>query len=128
MTATVMKINSGSILGRIEKTGLVVTGIIALVNVLLGSPEIALGVVAGGILATVNFFTIKLVVRAIVSNLYSKGFSIFVITVKLAILIAIVISLFTFTRLNIYGFLIGIMGVLIVIIGESLRGAKNGTL
>ncbi|GIW47577.1 MAG: hypothetical protein KatS3mg078_1454 [Deltaproteobacteria bacterium] len=128
MTATVMKINSGSILGRIEKTGLIVTGIIALVNLLLGSPEIALGVVAGGILATVNFFTIKLVVRAIVSNLYSKGFSIFIIMVKLAILIAIVISLFVFTRLNIYGFLIGIMGVLIVIIGESLRGAKNGTL
>lgn len=128
MTATVMKINSGSILGRIEKTGLIVTGIIALVNLLLGSPEIALGVVAGSILATVNFFTIKLVVRAIVSNLYSKGFSIFIIMVKLAILIAIVISLFVFTRLNIYGFLIGIMGVLIVIIGESLRGAKNGTL
>jgi hypothetical protein len=46
----------------------------------------------------------------------------------MATFIGIVVSLFIFARINIYGFLIGVMGVVIVIIGEGLRGNKNGAL
>jgi len=40
----------------------------------------------------------------------------------------LVISLFLLTKINIYGFLIGMVGVVIVIIGEALRGKKDGAL
>ncbi len=69
-----------------------------------------------------------MIVNAIVGRSYSKGFSIFAILIKMAILIGVVVSLFMFVRLNIYGFLIGVAGVVIVIIGEGLRGNKDAAL
>jgi hypothetical protein len=44
------------------------------------------------------------------------------------VLVALVVIFFLFTKLNIYGFFIGVSGVVIVIIGESLRGNKDGAL
>ena len=46
----------------------------------------------------------------------------------MAVFIAIVAALFIFAKVNLYGFFIGVTGVVIVIIGESLRGSKDGTL
>jgi membrane-bound ClpP family serine protease len=46
----------------------------------------------------------------------------------MAVFIAIVVVLFIFAKVNLYGFFIGVTGVVIVIIGESLRGSKDGTL
>jgi len=39
-----------------------------------------------------------------------------------------VAALFVFAKVNLYGFFIGVTGVVIVIIGESLKGSKDGTL
>jgi hypothetical protein len=46
----------------------------------------------------------------------------------MAVFIGIVVFLLIFTKINIYGFFIGVTGVVIVIIGESLRGNKDGAL
>ncbi|MGH7889974.1 MAG: hypothetical protein ACRENF_05425 [Thermodesulfobacteriota bacterium] len=115
-------------LGRVEKSGLIVTGLIIIANALLGSSALAFGAAVGGLLVIANFLAIRLVVGALIGNAYSKGFSVFIVLVKMAVLVAIVVSLFIFTKINIYGFFIGVTGVVIVIIGENLRGNKNGTL
>jgi hypothetical protein len=94
----------------------------------VGSRELAFGVAAGGVLFTANFVAIRFVVNALVSNTSSTGFGIFAFIVKMAIFIGIVASLFIFTDMNIYGFFIGVTGVVIVIIGESLRRSTNGSL
>lgn len=128
MTTEIMKITSPITLGRVEKHGLIVTGILVAINALVGSRELALGAGVGGALAILNFLAIRLVVGALIGGAHSKGFSVFVLMIKMAVLICLVISLFLLTKINIYGFLIGMVGVVIVIIGEALRGKKNGAL
>ncbi len=115
-------------IGRVEKSGLIVTSILVIVNAVIGSDELAFGTAAGGLLFTANFLAIRLVVEIIVKNSYPKGFSIFAFLLKMIILIGIVFVLFLFTNINLYGFFIGVTGVVIVIIGEGLKGSKNGSL
>jgi hypothetical protein len=128
MTTRAMNLIKTRTLGRVEKSGLIVTAVLVIANALLGSSALAFGAAVGGLLVIANFVAIRFVVRALIGNAYSKGFSIFIVLIKMAILVGIVISLFMFTKINIYGFFIGITGVVIVIIGENLRENKNGTL
>jgi len=48
--------------------------------------------------------------------------------IKLLIFVLIVASLIIFAKINIYGFFIGVTGILIVIIGHGLRGKLDGSL
>jgi len=114
-------------LGRVEKGGLVVTAILVAINGLVGSQALALGVAVGGLLVIVNFLVIRLLAGALIGKAYTKVFGIFIVLVKTFVLIAFVASLFLFTKVNIYGFFIGVTGVVIVIIGESLRGNNDGS-
>lgn len=123
-----MKLARTPTLSRIEKQGLIVTLILVAANALLGSAELALGVGIGGALVLLNFLAINMVVNVLVGNAGSKSFGVFVLLVKMLVLVAIVVALFMFAKVNIYGFLVGVLGVVIVIIGESLRGNKNGAL
>lgn len=115
-------------LGKVEIYSLVVTAILVAVNYMLGSPQMALGVAAGGVLFTANFVAIRFVVNALVSNSSSVGFGIFAFIIKMSVLVGVVATIFIFTEINIYGFFIGITGVVIVIIGENLRRSTNGSL
>ena len=128
MTSTAMNITKNLTLGRVEKSGVVVTGILVLVNLILGSRALAIGVAVGGLLVIANFLAIRLLVGALIGKAYTKGYSIFILLVKMLVLVAMVVIFFLFTKLNIYGFFIGVSGVVIVIIGESLRGNKDGAL
>lgn len=124
-TASLINIPS---IGNVEIISLIVTAVLAVVSYLVGSRELAFGVAAGGVLFTANFVAIRFVVNALVSNTSSTGFGIFAFIIKMAIFIGIVVSLFIFTDINIYGFFIGVTGVVIVIIAESLRRSTNGSL
>lgn len=124
---TVSLINIPSI-GRVEKSGLVVTALLTVVNYLIGSKDLAVGTAAGGILFTANFMAIRFIVNALVAKSTPKAFAIFAFVVKMAVFIAIVIAMFLFAKVDLFGFFIGVTGVVIVIIGESLRGSKDGTL
>ena len=124
MTTAVMSVNKIFELSRIEKSALIVTIIIVALNSVLGYTDIALGAAAGGFLFTANIIAIRLVVNLLISQNQTKGFGIFAIILKLTLLVAISVALFVFTNLNIYGFFIGLSGVVIVLIGESLRGNK----
>jgi hypothetical protein len=128
MTSTAMNITKNSTLRRVEKSGIVVTGILALVNLILGSQALAIGVAVGGLLVIANFLAIRLLVGALIGKAYTKGYSVFILLFKMLVLVALVVILFLFTKLNIYGFFIGVSGVVIVIIGENLRGNKDGAL
>ncbi|MFA9408554.1 MAG: ATP synthase subunit I [Candidatus Dadabacteria bacterium] len=120
-------INIASV-GKVEIYSLIVTAILVVINYLLGSRQLALGVAAGGVLFTANFVAIRFVVNALVSNSSSVRFGIFAFIIKLAVLIGVVATIFIFTEINIYGFFIGVTGVVIVIIGENLRRSTNGSL
>ena len=128
MTSTAMNITKNLTLGRVEKSGVIVTGILVLANLILGSQALAIGVAVGGLLLIANFLAIRLLVGALIGKAYTKGYSIFILLVKMLVLVAMVVVLFLFTKLNIYGFFIGVSGVVIVIIGESLRGNRDGAL
>lgn len=120
-------INIASV-GKVEIYSLIVTAILVVINYLVGSPQMALGVAAGGVLFTANFIAIRFVVNALVSNSSSVGFGIFAFIIKMAVLIGVVATIFILTEINIYGFFIGVTGVVIVIIGENLRRSTNGSL
>ncbi|MEX1000264.1 MAG: ATP synthase subunit I [Thermodesulfobacteriota bacterium] len=120
-------INIASV-GKVEIYSLIVTAILVVINYLLGSQQLALGVAAGGVLFTANFVAIRFVVNALVSNSSSVRFGIFAFIIKMAVLIGVVATIFIFTEINIYGFFIGVTGVVIVIIGENLRRSTNGSL
>jgi hypothetical protein len=124
---TVSLINIPSI-GRVEKSGLVVTALLTVVTYLIGSKALAIGTAAGGLLFTANFMAIRFIVNALVAKSTPKAFAIFAFVVKMAVFIAIVIAMFLFAKVDLFGFFIGVTGVVIVIIGESLRGSKDGTL
>ena len=124
-TASLINIPS---IGRVERSGLAVTSILMVVCYFVGSRELAVGTAAGGILFTANFMAIRFLVNALISNSYPKRFGIFAFIIKMVVFIAIVAALFVFAKVNLYGFFIGVTGVVIVIIGESLKGSKDGTL
>jgi len=124
---TTSLINIPSI-GRVEKSGLIVTAILVAVSYLLGYKELALGIAAGGILFTANFVAIRFIASALISNSHPKGFGIFALIIKMLIFIGIVVSIFMFAEISIYGFFIGVTAIVIIIVGESLRGSKDGTL
>ncbi|MGB7291398.1 MAG: ATP synthase subunit I [Thermodesulfobacteriota bacterium] len=128
MTSTPMNMTRNLTLGRVEKSGIVVTGILVLLTLILGSQALAIGVAVGGLLVIANFLAIRLLVGALIGKAYTKGYSIFILLVKMLVLVALVVIFFLFTKLNIYGFFIGVSGVVLVIIGESLRGNKDGAL
>ncbi len=127
MISKSMSLTKSFELGRVEKGGLVVTAILVGINGLVGSQALALGVAVGGLLVIVNFLVIRLLAGALIGKAYTKVFGIFIVLVKTFVLIAFVASLFLFTKVNIYGFFIGVTGVVIVIIGESLRGNNDGS-
>ncbi len=124
-TASLINIPS---IGRVERSGLAVTAILMVVCYFIGSRDLAVGTAAGGMLFTANFMAIRFLVNALVANSYPKGFGIFAFILKMAVFIAIVAALFLFAKVNLYGFFIGVTGLVIVIIGESLKGSKDGTL
>lgn len=114
--------------GTVEKAGLIVTALLVAVNYLIGSKELAVGTAAGGILFTANFMAIRFLVNAIIGKAYTKGFGIFAFVMKLAVFLGIVVAMFVFAKVDLFGFFIGVTGVVIVIIGVSLKGSKDGTL
>lgn len=113
-------------IGTVEKAGLIVTLALTAVCYVIGSSALALGAVAGGVLFTANFMAIRFLVTSMVTNSYPKAFSIFIFIIKMLVFIGIVVSIFLLGDVNIYGFFIGVTGVVLVIIGESLRGGKDG--
>src|SRR3970040_2031515 len=125
MTTEIMRITRPITFSRVEKHGLIVTGILVAINAIVGSSELALGAGVGGGLVLVNFLAIRLVVGALIGGAHSKGFSVFVLMIKMAVLIGLVISLFLLTKINIYGFLIGVAGGVIYFFFESLFGEKE---
>lgn len=128
MATIVSRLTQVPIFGRVEKNGLIVTAIIVVANAVLGSKELAYGAATGGILFIANFASIRFVVNALVKNSYPKSFAIFAFIIKIAVFICIAAAIFIFAKINIYGFFIGLTGVVIVIIGEGLKGNKNGAL
>ncbi len=115
-------------IGRVEKTGIIVTALLSGVSYLMGRGEFAAGVAAGGLLFALDFVAIRFIVNAMVTNKYSKAFAIFSFITKMAVFIAIIISIFMFSEINLFGFFVGITAFVIVIVGESLRGKSDGTL
>ena len=124
MTTTTMSQNNYFEFSRVEKSSLIVTLIIISINALLGYRDIALGVATGGLLFTANVVAIRFIVNLLIGQKQTKAFSIFAIVLKMILLVALAVGLFIFTKINIYGFFIGVTGVVIVLIGESLRGDK----
>lgn len=124
MTTTTMSQSNYFEFSRIEKSALIVTLIIISINVLLGYRDMALGVATGGLLFTANVVAIRFIVNLLLDQKQTKAFSVFAIILKMILLVALAVGLFVFTKINIYGFFIGVTGVVIVLIGESLRGNK----
>ena len=124
MTTTTMSQNNYIEFSRIEKSALIVTLIIISINALLGYRDMALGVATGGFLFTANIIALRFIVDLLIGQKQTKAFSIFAIVLKMILLVALAVGLFVFTKINIYGFFIGVTGVVIVLIGESFRGNK----
>lgn len=114
-------------LGAIEKYGLLLTAVLGGLCWALGYASLGLGVVVGGGLVVLNFFAIKLVVGVLIGRIESKRFAVFVMLLKMAAFVGLVLGIFLFTKVNIYGFLIGVLGVVLIIIAESMRGSANGS-
>ncbi|HSG32228.1 MAG TPA: hypothetical protein VLB82_11875 [Thermodesulfobacteriota bacterium] len=124
MTTTVMSESGLFEFSRIEKAALIVTLVIVSANALLGYQDMAMGAAAGGFLFTANIIAIRFIVNLLIGQKQTKAFSVFAIVLKMLMLIALAVGLFIFTKINIYGFFIGVTGVVIVLIGESSRGNK----
>jgi hypothetical protein len=114
--------------GTVEKAGLIVTALLAGINYLIGSKELAVGTAAGGLLFTANFMAIRFLVNAIIGKAHTKGFGIFAFVLKMVVFLGLVAAMFVFAKFDLFGFFIGVTGVVIVIIGVSLKGSKDGTL
>ncbi len=113
-----------SFLGYVEKVALLVLGVLSLVNILLGYPDVAVGIAIGGVLFTADFIAIKLIVKSILNKHSTLRFNIFLFVLKLILFLLLIGILLTFAKLNIYGFIIALTTVVIIIVGSGL---KHGT-
>ena len=115
------------IIGGTEIAALVVIAILFTGNYLIGQKEVAVGAAVGGLLFLIDFIVIKYIVNSILTKRISTQFAVILFTLKLLVLLGILLTLLIFAKLNIYGFIIALTGIVIVIIGRGLRGNNNGT-
>lgn len=120
-------ISKFKIFGGTEIAALIVIALLFTGNYLINQKEIAIGAAIGGLLFLIDFMVIKFIVNSILTKRISTQFAIFLFTVKLLVLLGILLALLIFAKLNIYGFIIALTGIVIVIIGRGLKGNNNGT-
>ncbi|MEE9193725.1 MAG: hypothetical protein V3U21_04235, partial [Thermodesulfobacteriota bacterium] len=96
-------------------------------NYLINQKEIAVGVAAGGLLFLIDFVIIKFLVNSILTKRFTTQLTLFLFAIKLLVLLGILMTLLIFAKLNIYGFIIALTGIVIVIIGRGLKGNNDGT-
>ena len=119
--------NKFKIFGGTEIVSLIVIALLFTGNYLINQKEIAIGVVAGGLLFLVDFIAIKFLVNSMLTKRYTTQFNIFLFIVKLLILLGILMALLIFAKLNIYGFIIALTAIVFVIVGSGLKGNNNGS-
>ena len=119
--------NKFKIFGGTEIVSLIVIALLFAGNYLINQKEIAIGVVAGGLLFLVDFIAIKFLVNSMLTKRYTTQFNIFLFIVKLLILLGILMALLIFAKLNIYGFIIALTTIVFVIVGSGLKGNNNGS-
>ena len=119
--------NKFKIFGGTEIVSLIVIALLFAGNYLINQKEIAIGVVAGGLLFLVDFIAIKFLVNSMLTKRYTTQFNIFLFIVKLLILLGILMALLIFAKLNIYGFIIALTAIVFVIVGSGLKGNNNGS-
>ena len=120
-------ISNFKIVGGTEIAALIVIAILFVGNYLINQKEIAIGVAAGGLLFLIDFIVIKFIVNSILTKRFTTQFAIILFTIKLMVLLGILMTLLIFAKLNIYGFIIALTGIVIVIVGRGLKGNSNGT-
>ena len=118
-----MRMADGFKLDRVEKYGLIAGAVIGVILMVIGSPGMAVGSLVGSVLVVVNYFVLRLLVGALIGGGHSTSYAVFITVAKLAVLVAIVLAVFIFAKINIYGFLIGVFAVVTVIFAEGLRGS-----
>ncbi len=119
--------NKFKFFGGTEKVSLIVIALLFIGNYLINQKEIAIGVVAGGLLFLIDFIVIKFLVNSMLTKRYTTQFNIFLFIVKLLILLGILMALLIFAKLNIYGFIIALTAIVFVIVGSGLKGNNNGS-
>jgi len=120
-------ISKFKIFGGTEKVALIVVALLFAGNYLINQKEIAVGVAAGGLLFLIDFVIIKLLVNSILTKRLTTQLTLFLFAIKLLVLLGILMTLLIFAKLNIYGFIIALTGIVIVIIGRGLKGNSDGT-
>ena len=126
MTAGNNKQNT-PVIGRTDITAFIVIVILTLVNFIIGQKEIAIGIIAGGVLFIADFIAIRLIVNSLLSKTSSVAYNIFLFVIKLLVLLLLIGLLLAFAKLNIYGFIIALTAVILVIAGSGLKGKGHGT-
>ncbi|NIQ14405.1 MAG: hypothetical protein GTO02_08390 [Candidatus Dadabacteria bacterium] len=122
-----MKIMNNIITG-VERLSILVITLLVITNILIGHKQLAYGIAIGGLLFTADYTSIRFIVKSLIEKKYSLGFGVFLLVIKLLILGLILVSLFLFAKVNIYGFIIGLTAVVIIIIGKGLKDKNHGTL
>ena len=120
-------ISKFKIFGGTEKAALIVVALLFAGNYLINQKEIAVGVAAGGLLFLIDFVIIKFLVNSILTKRFTTQLTLFLFAIKLLVLLGILMTLLIFAKLNIYGFIIALTGIVIVIIGRGLKGNNDGT-
>ena len=120
-------ISKFKIFGGTEKIALIVVALLFAGNYLIDQKEIAVGVAAGGLLFLIDFVIIKFLVNSILTKRFTTQLTLFLFAIKLLVLLGILMTLLIFAKLNIYGFIIALTGIVIVIVGRGLKGNNDGT-
>ncbi|NIP30150.1 MAG: hypothetical protein GTN59_06190 [Candidatus Dadabacteria bacterium] len=117
-----------NIITGVERLSILVITLLVITNILIGHKQLAYGIAIGGLLFTADYTSIRFIVKSLIEKKYSLGFGVFLLVIKLLILGLILVSLFLFAKVNIYGFIIGLTAVVIIIIGKGLKDKNHGTL
>lgn len=120
-------ISKFKIFGGTEKAALIVVALLFAGNYLINQREIAVGVAVGGLLFLIDFVIIKFLVNSILTKRFTTQLTLFLFAIKLLVLLGILMTLLIFAKLNIYGFIIALTGIVIVIVGRGLKGNNDGT-
>ena len=110
-----------NVITGVEKLAVITILIFSLVNVLIGQKEIAIGILASGLLFTMDYTAIRFLVKYLTEGNSNLAFTLFLIAIKLLILLGIITFLFLFAKINFYGFFIGLTVVIIIITGKGLK-------
>jgi hypothetical protein len=123
-----VKISEKDFFTLLSRASIALTILLTLIASLFASPRFSVGILAGGLLAVVNFYWLRNTLQRALLLQASEAprFAVLRYLIRLALLSAVIFALVAFAHVDVFGLLIGLSVLVVNIIALSIYQSLKG--